>query len=1235
MVYAGLQLIFFGLLLMRLCASSSFNGTMINSSEELVQYVCNDGYYENILLQMNSTILYHLPASCSCIKSNVNITIVSSSLQYANIVCDDRAGRFVFINSSVKICNVQFISCGMALNDTELHKVFSATFNIDHLNAIFIFIETPVKIYHVHFRKSNGISIFGINMGNYSHISNVNVSDSSHHGHVGNGIVLLFIKQCIKTDLSSKYQFKIENSYFYNNTGYHDGDDFECSYYFDAETHFRNSLGLTILFLGNASNNIAHCIHTSVSVSHCIFEDNHSNGMGVMSVMHYNELYASTIITDCAFINNYNYHKYCGAGLSFWWNNSDVYHDAYTSTPISVHGSIFTDTKLHGRANRQIFLGFSNQEIDINVLFLNIICDVSHFKVGGPCMFSHVYHSHGTITLLLQDTQLIGHRNTCRSIFLHSGMFYFYRVGNVIINGTSKFADSPISAVFGQQTQLLLGGNITFSGNRGIGGGAIHLSDYSSLTFLRGVQAKFIDNEATRAGGAIYVSNYVNAVKEVHSFCAILLNDDCTDIYLEFRNNTARDAGSCVFAYPLYSCRECSKVIKSCTCSLMKLSNLHDTTTGLNSVLPISTYPDHINIAEANVPPRYAGETMYFHINASDDKNQSVYSSITIIITDNYHNHIWVSPHEEEQTLVENQSHTKIGITLHTNVTINKRINGSLVFMTPMMQIQRLVNFTIILPCPLGFSLNTSTGTCDCAEALKYFSTSEDITLECTVVEQKIDLSRAREIFWLGLTNNQVLGISKHCPTRYCSFCTDNVFYSVNNTIRCSSNYKMPYCIYNRAGTLCGRCKSSNYSIIFGSTECKDCSNYWLLTIILYISVGPLIVYLLFKLNLTLTAGTLNGVIFYANAANCGLLEILTIILELYDRKTPIYILTQLAYSFISFLNLNLGFPLCFYNGMNELWKAGLSLLFPVYLLTIVVFLILISHYSTWLSNRTSHSSVQVLVTIIYLSFSKLLLAILDVFASAKVYTANETYHVWYWDGNVQYMNREHGILVGISLSIIIPVLLPFIFLLVFTKLMRCWVLYQYIRPVLEAIYGPYKDSKRYWFVLRLFLIMYMCAIYIIYRSVNIYLLYVCTSPVLLLYVVVQTFSKPYKNKYINILDTFVMFNLMFLYVTTWYFLYCERNPIYAVITFVPVFIIFITVVVIVCSHTVTALGYSDAASLKIQLLFSNLRKLLRKFHASTSSVPGLHSLEIKDITACDLPYAQYREELLEFEEDK
>ena len=78
----------------------------------------------------------------------------------------------------------------------------------------------------------------------------------------------------------------------------------------------------------------------------------------------------------------------------------------------------------------------------------------------------------------------------------------------------------------------------------------------------------------------------------------------------------------------------------------------------------------------------------------------------------------------------------------------------------------------------------------------------------------------------------------------------------------------------------------------------------------------------------------------------------------------------KVALFVVSIMNLNLGFPLCFYNGMNELWKAGFSLLFPLYFLTIVVVIIILSQFSLRLSNKIANFSVQVLVIVVHLSFT-------------------------------------------------------------------------------------------------------------------------------------------------------------------------------------------------------------------------------------------------------------------------
>ena len=89
---------------------------------------------------------------------------------------------------------------------------------------------------------------------------------------------------------------------------------------------------------------------------------------------------------------------------------------------------------------------------------------------------------------------------------------------------------------------------------------------------------------------------------------------------------------------------------------------------------------------------------------------------------------------------------------------------------------------------------------------------------------------------------------------------------------------------------------------------------------------SDLIVALLYLLNLTLDNGTIGGIIFYANlAAVCMLYH------EFYNPSS-----TWFATAFLSFINLQVGMSLCFYNGMTNTVKIALLFVFPVYLLVIV-----------------------------------------------------------------------------------------------------------------------------------------------------------------------------------------------------------------------------------------------------------------------------------------------------------
>ena len=115
-------------------------------------------------------------------------------------------------------------------------------------------------------------------------------------------------------------------------------------------------------------------------------------------------------------------------------------------------------------------------------------------------------------------------------------------------------------------------------------------------------------------------------------------------------------------------------------------------------------------------------------------------------------------------------------------------------------------------------------------------------------------------------------------------------------------------CNYNRGGMACGHCPPG-FSAVFGSLRCKNCSNYWLLLIVVLLLYGLLLV-LLFALNLTIADGKFNGFIWYTNA--------------IVANTHAIFIPSSNVAKLMSVLNLDVGIETCFYYGMTEYDKTWL-----------------------------------------------------------------------------------------------------------------------------------------------------------------------------------------------------------------------------------------------------------------------------------------------------------------------
>ena len=410
--------------------------------------------------------------------------------------------------------------------------------------------------------------------------------------------------------------------------------------------------------------------------------------------------------------------------------------------------------------------------------------------------------------------------------------------------------------------------------------------------------------------------------------------------------------------------------------------------------------------------------------------------------------------------------------------------------------------------CPLGFELSNTTKLCDCEE-LRHTTT----TIACDATTNTI--TRQGNI-WIGNISDCV--VYTPCPFDYCN--TAQVNFSLTDPD--------PQCALNRTGILCGRCRDG-LSLALGSNNCIQCPEFsYLALIIPFAAAGFGLVALLMVLNLTVSIGTINGLIFYASIVKISEST------GIFFPSGSIPVLSQ----FIAWLNLDLGIETCFYHGMTAYAKMWLQFVFPLYIWFIIATIIVLCRYSTWLSNKIGGNVVQVLATLILLSFTKIFrTAVLAIkFTTLSCVDSGRIIDrfVWSMDGNVPYFSLKHNMLMAAAvlfLLLAVPYTLALLFDAVIEKYLtrimffrKQWIKF---KPFLDAYHGPYKDNCRFWTGL---LLLVRMAFTLVSLHLNVYfgLMFITTSTSMLLSLMIF-FGGVYQKNYLNILEWLSLNNLILL----------------------------------------------------------------------------------------------------------
>ena len=714
-------------------------------------------------------------------------------------------------------------------------------------------------------------------------------------------------------------------------------------------------------------------------------------------------------------------------------------------------------------------------------------------------------------------------------------------VGSYLTVQDTVITDGVNTAFSLIESTLMLKGNVTFLGNRGEKGGALGLTS-TKLNISKDATITFANNHAVSKGGAIYVNNPTEIFKvfpDSDCFYRLLDYSENTSYSLTFTNNSAFAGGKHIFGAPLKG--HCTAAID--TESHMKVPSytivskdlFHFDEPSLHNNLidsAVTGSPARVCICDKSGPSgiplclnstkiflnvtRYPGELFTLPaILVGSDFGPTIGIVHTKLLMDN-ENHrqtdVYLDKAQSSSQLLRNISCTNLNYTIYSATlgtepallqmtavksnlvwdpnekyredignSIDKYnnegvIEGTLIF-TPV-----FVSITL-KPCPSGFSLFEA-GTksrCDCYQPLK--TTYKD--LQCRLSNSSGYMLLPE--YWIGTTsvdNKTEVILSRH----FCPLCVNNdtqLWVNVQSEESISSQ-----CAFNREDRLCGGCREG-YSLAIGSSSCVKCLNNNGLALLMFFAVaGLLLVLFVIVLNFTVTQGMVNGVIFYAN-----IIWIYEGVLFPQEHAHSL----QFFRIFIAWLNLDFGIEMCFVKDLNAFWKSLLQYIFPLYICSIVVFIIWGARRSTRLTRLLGSKAVSVLSSLILLSYTKLLRNVYQSlnYASLDYYDSERrvrTLIVWAEDGRLKYVASEHAVLFFIAL-IVAFLCLVYTLILLFGQWLRRFSFFSRFHPIFDSYFAPIKSEHHYLLgvllIIRVFL--YLLNILLADHSVAIFILLVTT----------------------------------------------------------------------------------------------------------------------------------------------
>lgn len=742
------------------------------------------------------------------------------------------------------------------------------------------------------------------------------------------------------------------------------------------------------------------------------------------------------------------------------------------------------------------------------------------------------------------------------------------------------FVNSSQSALTLFSSELTLAGEVMFLNNCGINGGALALIG-TNVNIGNSSSIHFTNNSAELSGGALFIDHPRISIDIINDgnlcFYKLLEFAGNKSLYsVEFTGNTAGRTGHHMYGASLRS--PCTAAVNDSykvlsyelvNQSVFKLndpsydSDLSSAVCGEPSRLcvcdngqPMCTNASMINITGIEI---YPGETFplsavlvggdfgttpgtvkaSIHFPDSDSVSFASKSMMEQRITNKEctkleYSIVFLNRNSAVDSIV--MSYTTVGTTLkEVPDNIEEHCTNFKMFgvIDPQLISTPVVMHVTLRPCPLGFVLTDGASglyKCDCHPVIKDLAPGT----RCSVHNGMGYITSWDSRPWISLIKNPnqdndadgkndiTILIGTFC--RRCKRVPLNFSFELGSDFLCSGNH---------AGRLCGKCKDG-YSLIIGSSHCYKCSNaYWYQVLwIVFIAAGIVLVLVISLLNLTVTQGKINGLVFYANViwAHQGIL-----FPQGLEKAGGILV------RFLFWLNLDFGIPTCFIDGLDAFWKSWLQFLFPIY--TATLFFIGV-RFSSKLSVIFGDRTVPTLATLFFLSYAKLLRACIAALSYSKLSEYNtmgmmSMKYVWSADGTLEYAHMPHILLLSAAVLCLSLLWFPYVALLFSMQWLRRvdhhgpLKLLARFKPFFDACFGSLKDKHHYWFGVLLLVqgFLHLMSSLTLDSCPKVNKILVLFSVLMLLLYLNCVYV--YKRRYIVLLESSFLINLALLFTTT------------------------------------------------------------------------------------------------------